>query len=281
MTTLIPIEHVARGRQGLLLRRGRQLGEASPLVGRSRECIEDVLRASALGEAPPPSLDFALWSLDAKPGRAPITSQVLLEDARTAVAMAHAAIARGHRAFKLKMRSREDACVLAELRALGTNLVLRVDANRAFATEHDVPWDLLAKASIEWIEEPCPNAGTIAAAPVAIAIDESVAEDPERALDDLDRVRALVLKPTILGATETLRIARACRLRGGRVILSHAFESAIGLRAAEELARQIDPLEIHGLARWDGIDAYRLTASGAPVSSLESAEAPGVDSFLG
>lgn len=270
MTTLIPIEHGARGRRGLVLRRGARLGEASPLPQRSRETVDDVLRAVALGETPPPSLDFALWALDALRATTPITSQVLLESPRAALATAGAALALGQRAFKLKIRSADDADVLDELRALAPDAVIRVDANQAFARESMVPWDALVRARVEWIEEPCPESGTLLGTPVPVALDESIAQSPERALEDVaaGRVRALVLKPTVLGATETLRLARACRARGGRAIVSHAFESEIGRRAAEELARRIDPSEIHGLGTWDGIDAYRIAIGGAPVGSL-------------
>ena len=45
------------------------------------------------------------------------------------------------------------------------------------------------------------------------------------------------------------------RSSGARVIVSHAFESEIGRRAAEEIARRIAPREIHGLAPFAGIDA--------------------------
>ncbi len=283
MITLIPIEHSTRDRRGVVVRQNGALGEASPLRARSKESLDEVLRAIALGERPPPSLDFALWSLDAKRGSGRVVSQALLEDARTALVTAKAALVLGHRAFKLKIRSRDDALVLSELRALAPDVVIRVDANLAFARASDVPWDLLARAEVEWIEEPCTDAGALVGTPVAIALDESVALAPDRALDDVaeHRVAALVLKPTLLGASETLRIAAECRRRGGRTIVSHAFESEIGLAAAEELARRIDPAEIHGLGRWDGIDAYRLAVSGAPLRSLFEPEGTRADSALG
>jgi L-alanine-DL-glutamate epimerase-like enolase superfamily enzyme len=280
-TTLIPIEHVERRRQGLVLRRRGRLAEASPLVGRSRESLADVMRAVTLGQPPPPSLDFALWALEAELGRTTIASQTLLEDPQVAVAQARAAIANGQRAFKLKIRSAADAAIALVLRALGPELVLRVDANRAFASEAQVPWDELARARVAWIEEPCPQAAAISRAPVAIALDESVEDDAALALDAIaaGRATALVLKPTLLGARETLRVGQACRAQGGRAIVSHAFESEIGRRAVEELARRIAPDEIHGVHRWTGIDAFRVAAGGAAVSTL--LEGPRVDSALG
>lgn len=283
MTTLIPIEHVGRRRCGLVLRRGIAYGEASPLPGRSTETVDQVVHAFALGETPPPSLDFALWSLAAKHGVAPIRSQCLLEDPTVAIAMAREALSIGPCAFKLKIRSRDDAEIALALRELAPESVIRVDANQAFQTERDVPWDVLARASVQWIEEPCADAGSLVGTPVAIALDESVTSSAERALDDIadHRVAALVLKPTLLGAHATLRIARACRRLGGRVIVSHAFESDIARRAAEQLARLVDPAEIHGLGRWAGIDAYRTRAGGTPLRTLfETEQEPRVDPAL-
>ncbi len=270
-TTLVPIEHAERARRGILLRRGDRIGEATPLPGRSRESYDDVLRAASLGsEAPPPALELARWSLDARFGSGTVVSQVLLEHPARALDAARSALARGARAFKLKIRTAADARVLDELRALGADLRLRVDANRAFASEHDVPWEALARARVEWIEEPCPDADLLLGTAVPVALDESVLEDDARALDAIAgrRAAALVLKPTLLGARATLRLGAECHRRGGRVVVSHAFESEVGRRAAEELARRLDPHGVHGLARWEGIDGYRLTATRAPVSSL-------------
>jgi len=281
MTTLVPIEHPGRDRRGIVVRRGRALGEASPLAGRSRERYEDALNALVLGTAPTPAVDFALFGLAAAHGTAPVRSQVLLEHAETAPDLTRAALARGAHAFKLKLRTRDEADVLRALRALAPTAVLRVDANRSFAREGDVPWDELARARVEWIEEPCPDAGSLAGTPVPVALDESVEEGADRALEDVanGRATALVLKPTLVGATRTLAIGRDCLRLGGRAIVSHAFESPIGLRTCVELARRIAPTEIHGLARWDGIDRYRVVATRAPIGSL--IEEADVDSALG
>jgi O-succinylbenzoate synthase len=270
MTTLVPIEHTARSRRGIVVRRGRSLGEASPLVGRSRESYDEALHALALGSAPPPSADLALFALDATYGATPIRSQVLLEDASRAPEAMRAALLRGAHAFKLKLHARDEAEVLATLRALAPTAILRVDANRSFARESDVPWDALARAGVEWIEEPCADAGSLVGTPVPIALDESVESDAAAALEAVadGRAAALVLKPTLLGATRTLAIGRDCQRLGGRAVVSHAFESVVGLRACTEIARRLAPNETHGLARWDGIDAYRVTATRAPIRML-------------
>jgi L-alanine-DL-glutamate epimerase-like enolase superfamily enzyme len=270
VTTIVPIVHPMRARRGVVVRAGSRLAEASPLEGRSRESYDDVLAALTLGGEAPASVDFARWTLETAPTSGAVTSQVLLEDPRTAIAVARTAIARGARAFKLKIRASGDAEVLAGLRALASGLRLRVDANRAFASERDVPWDVLARADVEWIEEPCPSAGSLAGTPVPIALDESVVDDAAAALEDArdHRAAALVLKPMLLGARETLRIGRAALAADVRVVVSHAFESEVGRRAAEELARRLAPGEVHGLARWDGIDAWRSAAGGTNVRSL-------------
>jgi len=277
MTTIVPIEHAGRGRRGVIVRRGARVGEASPLPGRSKESLDDVVQAIALGDATLASVDFAEWTLGARLSGPTIGSQELLDDPSTALPRARASSAS---AFKVKIRSRADADVLVALRDALPRARLRADANRAFERESDVPWDVLVRAGVEWIEEPCADAGSLAGAPVPIALDESVEHDADRALEDVRdaRATALVLKPTILGASATLRIGRACLALGGRVVVSHAFESELGRRGAEALARELDPRETHGLARWDGIDAYRLVIGGAPVATLWS---DGVDHAVG
>lgn len=282
--TIVPIEHPGRARRGLLLRRGDRLGEASPLPGRSRERYDDVLGAASLGTSEAlPSLDFARWSLEARIGSSVLVSQVLLEEPARAVVVARAAIERGARAFKLKLRSVAEADVLGELRALSPDLRLRVDANRAFASESEVPWDALARAGVEWIEEPCPSADAISRSPVPLALDETVVDDASLALDAIasGRAAALVLKPMLLGATAALALGTECRRLGGRAVVSHAFESEVGRRAAEEIARRLDPHGVHGLARWEGIDGYRLAATGAPVTTLLDGEPPGAPRVVG
>lgn len=253
-------------RRGLLIRgRGGRLGEASPLPGRSIDTIEDVLAAIATGRSTP-SLDFARWAIATPRTHGSVTSQVLLDDPREVVGRAESTRAQ---AYKLKLRPADDLGVLSALRRAAPHAKIRVDANRSFARPSEVPWDALAAAGVEWIEEPCAGLDARLDAPVPIALDETLLDDPEgaRALLRAQRVAAVVLKPTLLGAERCLALADEARALGVRAIVSHAFESEVGRQAAEELARRIAPREVHGLAPFAGIDAFG-TDGGVSVSAL-------------
>lgn len=283
-----PIVGRARGvvRRGLVLSLSLDgvvaVGEASPLPGRSRESLEDVVAAlrslgprleidlarpmDAVDRALPASLRFALeiaasrlaHALRGGPTPTPAVETQVLGDDLGSIEAELDALSRGARSFKLKIRSAKDVDRVIALRQRAPDARLRVDANRAFARARDVPWDALRTARIEWIEEPTPDAATLDGTPVPIALDESIEDDRERALEAVHagRVAAIVLKPTLLGAREVLGIAEIARARGVHTIVSHAFESEVGLLAALELAAKIAPGECHGLGRWAGIESF-------------------------
>jgi o-succinylbenzoate synthase len=286
---VVPIEGRARGalRRGVLVSLSHaglvMHGEASPLPGRSRETLDDVLAALAqvgsrldvdlaspmtsVDRALPASLRFALETAASRLARAlaggslrvpELETQVLGEDLAS-IDHELAALALGARTFKLKIRSAAHTQRVSRLREHAPDARLRVDANRSFATARDVPWDALACAGVEWIEEPCPDAAAIADAPVPIALDESIEDDRDRSIEAVcaGRIAAVVLKPTMLGAREVLSISAVARAHGVRTVVSHAFESEVGRLAALELAAVIAPTEAHGLARWPGIASFR------------------------
>jgi o-succinylbenzoate synthase len=260
------------------------IGEASPLPGRSLESLEDVLLEIArLGSrvpidlaAPmetvsaglPASLRFALESASTQLARlvrgvpSPPTDHLetqVLGDDLDSIDRELLACARGARSFKLKIRSARDVWRVTTLRATARDARIRVDANRAFASVDDVPWDVLREARVEWIEEPTPASWALEGTPVPIALDESIEDHLELSLRavELRHVAAVVLKPTLLGARGALAVADVARASDVRCVVSHCYESEIGRLAALELAHMIAPAECHGLARWAGIDSLR------------------------
>ncbi len=287
--TVTPIVGRARGcaRRGLLVELSadgvRGIGEASPLSGRSPETLDDVRAAltdlgshveieladpmASIELTLPASLRFALETAAVRlahairsdaPAVSALETQVLGDDL-TSIASELRAYSRGARSFKLKIRSATDAHRVMSLREQAPDARIRVDANRSFSRARDVPWDLLRAARVEWIEEPTPAAYAIEDPQVPIALDESVEDARERATEAIaqGRVAAVVLKPTLLGARGALSLAETARAHGVRTIVSHAFESEVGLSAASELASLIAPGECHGLAPWDGIESFR------------------------
>lgn len=159
------------------------------------------------------------------------------------LASARAAHARGIRAFKLKIAPAtfdDDLALAQALRAeFGDAIALRFDANGRLAAA-DAPARLqrLARFAPEFVEEPVPFDALlrIAAAPVALAADESLARpDAWPALATVCRV--VVLKPTLLGGIAAcLRLAQDAAERGLAATVTHTFDGPIALAAAAELA---------------------------------------------
>jgi len=165
-----------------------------------------------------------------------------------AVELARAHRARGVSSFKLKvgpgqLNATQDRTLVALRAAFGGSVQLRLDANRSL--NRATLADTLARAAehgIEFLEEPiaAPEPELLAASPCPLALDESLQGMSNERLADwlaLGSLRALVLKPSALGGFGVcLELARAARLEGRAVIVSHTLEGPIGWAACAHLA---------------------------------------------
>jgi O-succinylbenzoate synthase len=137
---------------------------------------------------------------------------------------------------------------------------LRLDTNRGWpAGDVDAIMAKLQGLSIEYVEEPCPNAHELLACdlPYRIALDESLAvidaAQLERALAS-PQLAAIVLKPTLLGGfARCLALAAAARRHGVAPVVSHTLEGPVGMAACRELARAIGADVAVGLAPHPGL----------------------------
>jgi o-succinylbenzoate synthase len=201
----------------------------------------------------------------------------LLDDLDTAMARARAAISEGARALKVKIgragRASQEVALLVALRAeIGGAVAIRADANGALERGAKSPLiAALADIGAELLEDPFPVARLLEEPllPVPVALDESLSRDPTRARAAIDRglARAVVLKPAVLGGIgAALALAELARERGLRAIVSHAYDSPRSFAASAHLALALGarrPDEVHGLARYDGLDQWRDERGGA------------------
>ena len=268
-------------------------GEAAPLPGRSTETLAEVersLRALDAEDLAEPALVARLPSLPASARfalevallglaarrkgpdlarEAPLVSAVLVE------LLEGEALARTFGdalALKVKVgrpgREEDEARALLALRR-ATDLPIRADANGALPD----PWRspvvrALVEIGAELLEEPCALDRLLAGPrlPLPIALDESVALDPGASLDAVGGVaRALVLKPALLGLGESRRLATGCLERGGRAIVSHAYDPPLAFAACVALALRLAPSEIHGLAPYPGLERWAGPDGPVPV----------------
>ena len=131
-----------------------------------------------------------------------------------------------------------------------------LDANQGWTREE--AWTFcghLDPNRIEYLEDPCADFADIAFVAnrtgMPVALDELLAQG--KPWEPIPQLRALVLKPTLLGSLANCEalIARARELRL-KVIISSCFESDLGLNQLFHLAGEWAPEQAPGLdtRRW-------------------------------
>ncbi|MDQ3862512.1 MAG: o-succinylbenzoate synthase [Actinomycetota bacterium] len=168
----------------------------------------------------------------------------------------------GYRSVKLKVGARaviEDAALVRALgEEVGSDISLRLDANRAWAYEEAAEFSGYA-GRFEYIEEPLADPARlpdfVREFGVSVALDESLLwMEPEKLQESF--AVAFVLKPTLLGGiSRTLRVAERALCLGVTPVISSAYESGLGTAALVALAAGIgdDPVAA-------GLDPYRMMA---------------------
>jgi len=219
--------------------------------------------------------------------RVPVAA--LLPAGEQAEAVMRAAVAADFRTFKWKIGVESPAVEWARLERLLALLPpggrLRLDANGGLTPLLAVGWLERAEAAagrIEYLEEPLP--GRAAAWPVLrrlgedyrtpLALDESVV-----GLEALDAAMAagwrglLVVKPALAG--DPWAVAERLRRWAGRVVVSSAFETAVGWSAVTALAALVAGDRAAGLGTtefWAEGDGLGPPGPGGPWRRVELAE---------
>lgn len=161
-------------------------------------------------------------------------------------AQAAAAVDRGFRALKLKVGAGETpaglvARVGAVRAAAGDDVAIRLDANGAWTLDEAVPrLRSLAGFGLQYVEQPLPAhdlAGMAALrgrVGVPVAADEAVTSVADaRAVLGAGAAGVLVVKPARVGGRAAVAgIAGLAAAAGVPVVVTSAFETGIGLRAA-------------------------------------------------
>ncbi len=232
-------------------------GASLPSVGFAVEQALSELWAAEQGRSP-----ARYWSASPAPvlHLAALQTAEERDDPERWAALAHG----GYRAVKIKVGRgdpQEEADLVRRL-AETAGLALRLDANRAW----DLPTALafagrLEDVPIAYLEEPLARPEDLPAflerTALPVALDETLqALSP----DDLERyrgVRAVVLKPTLLGGGHVLRRwVEAARAAGSQPVFSAAFEAGVGMRGLVALASALGDPDLPA-----GLDTYRALAA--------------------
>ena len=164
----------------------------------------------------------------------------------------------GYKTIKLKVGrddTREDHILLEETRLrFGKNFYLRIDANRKWSCDEAIEYlDRFKEFDIQYVEEPCEyccsTIKTMDFSFIPIALDESLGSF-EEALSLLHSCRAefFVIKPMVLGSMiKTFKFMREAEQLNKNVVISSAFESAIGKSGIVFLASLTRHNYAHGL----------------------------------
>ncbi|MBY6188038.1 o-succinylbenzoate synthase [Marinobacter hydrocarbonoclasticus] len=262
--------HTLNERRGILIKleQGEHVGwgDCAPLPGFSHDSFEqcrDALHALARGETHPDTLppaarfalDCARWQLNRESRLSLPPAIPLLVGTPEQQLAQFDALETPPGEVKLKLArdtvENEIALVYALL-ARQPKLRLRIDANRGWDWESashfaaSIPLD-----SVRYVEEPCADLNDslrlYAQHRLPLALDEST-QVPGFQYESLPGVRALVLKPTLIGSLERLQqLIDQATMDGVEVVLSSAFESNIGLTHLAHLANALTPASVPGL----------------------------------
>lgn len=255
--------------------------------------LDDTLRALP-GPDAPPSVRFAIESAVVElwaavrgdsvvqglgGGEEVVALNALLPDATEDLAAAAEQIrGKGYRAVKLKVGRRAVEADADRVRGLQASLpddvALRLDANRAWAFEEAVAFaNALSDVPLSYVEEPLRDpirlADLVEATGLPIALDETTREwEPTTLTDDLP-IRAVILKPTLLGGIAAARAwAQRAQREGATPVVSASYESGIGLRMLAALAASLSEAPA-GLSTYAQLETDVLQ----PHLSLDGAEA--------
>ena len=189
--------------------------------------------------------------LSGEPSRIVPVNGLLSGTKSTIMERAKLLLTRGYNAFKLKvgrLSLDDDLAMVRELRSLlGDDVILRLDANRAWDMDQAVAFARgLSDTAIDYIEEPVKSFALLmqlAQEPLLslpLAIDESLLEMEPEDLSGLPKMKAVVLKPTLLGFEKTMRFARTALEVGMTPVISSSFESGVGITVLAQIASSLN-----------------------------------------
>ena len=126
---------------------------------------------------------------------------------------------------------------------IGDMISLRLDANRAYVTGDAMELaHRLMPFNAEYIEEPARNLNQLRkllgemGAKARVALDESLLEIRPEDLSPGYPVKAIVIKPTLLGLEKALSFARSAEANGITTVVSSCYESSVGIRVLAAIA---------------------------------------------
>ncbi len=164
----------------------------------------------------------------------------------------------GYKTIKLKI-GRDDPfedfyLIVTARNVSGYDFKLRLDANKKWSADEAIEYlNRLSEFEIEYIEEPCefvPSTfRTAEETQIPAALDESIETIAQaRELINSSSIQFIILKPMIIGGFLSIaRLIKEAESANKKIIISSAFESAIGKSGLALLASLVNHSSGHGL----------------------------------
>jgi O-succinylbenzoate synthase len=258
-------------------------GEIAPLRGFSREtlvdCLPQLKYLAQLWESCEqidstklyPSVEFGFESAlvdfettDSEPDNAVLVNALPAGSKEEILNRTSELCNNGSECFKLKITAdnlESQVKLIGDVRAvIGPSRLLRLDANRSLSVEqyHNLLMQI-DRYDIEYIEEPTEDyAGALdvlSRYQIGVALDESLADNDDNWGDiSHPSVRAIILKPMLLGLQKTRRLIAIAESHSKKWVVSSAFATSLGMRAHLRIAANA-PDTYHGLGTLDYLES--------------------------
>jgi O-succinylbenzoate synthase len=165
----------------------------------------------------------------------------------------------GYEAVKIKVGhlQLEESIDLVEelLSMMPEGMKVRIDANQSWTYDDGMTFARsFTPDTFEYLEEPFKAFDDYVAFPYPIALDETVRLAPSTSYLSLPHLRALIIKPTLMGGcTKLVPLLREAKQKDVDFILSSSYESELGIGLLAKVASrlQLPPVPM-------GLDTYRL-----------------------
>jgi len=179
-------------------------------------------------------------------------------------------LSNGYSAIKVKVGHKnieEDVGIINAVVPLCKNRAnIRLDANRAWSLEDAVDFGTRVEPkAIEYIEEPVKNSMDLSEfyyeTKIPVALDETLVEKPCDFLEEFDWLKAIIIKPSVIGGFEKAKKWTVNALKHDiDPIFSNAFLSGVGLAS---IAKLVTTLKLNHLAM--GLETFKLFKIDLPV----------------
>ncbi len=174
----------------------------------------------------------------------------------------------GYNCFKLKVGQKDftkELELIGQIRnIIGNEKYLRLDANRSFDLKQGMEFlEKIDNYNIEYIEEPFSSIEFLKEylscdKTIPVALDETVRElsfEDIKQFPGLKKIAAFVLKPTMMGYTQTMSYVKLAFENEIKPIISSSYESSIGIYVLASMAAIIDNSIPVGL---DTLDKFKI-----------------------